>query len=531
LAVISTRKTKRIHISRSRGTTNVGDRAFSLDDLNPSVKKFNEFWDFMRAIKVHGYTRAAMSVIGRSTIGAWWSLRTHEIFENVATDRQRKRLYQFYMNTDHKDWTNIKDYMTMAYKLMIGAMYLKYFGFAAYQVLRNENDVPVGFDFLHGLVVPNVDDEGNFKNPNFVQYLSSNPKDRAEFEARDIIYIMNPDWEGSPFGASDIEALAENTLPLDLYLQISARSYMENRDRPEVIYSLPADVSDEAFDDFVSEIETRWRGPGNVGRNPIAVQGELKVLELDGLPSDLPYQESRKDTREEVLATAGVAGAKLGLTEAMSSANLREVRREFHETSMIPLFKMIELAFYEQIHVREFRIKGWEFKFNNPDFLNAVERATVHMRYIQNGVYTPNDARHDLGKPNRTDSLGDAYRDHTSMSIKDNPQGSPPEGRPTNPDDPAQVGEPNDTDVDPERGDQHDDTTRDIGGILHDLKIWRRVVQKRLRKGRTLRPFESNLIPNGLNYIIQQHLNGVSNVEQALGVFDEVIEEVSNYGE
>ena len=36
--------------------------------------RFNQFWDMLEAVQIHGYIRAAMSVIGRSTVGAWWTL-------------------------------------------------------------------------------------------------------------------------------------------------------------------------------------------------------------------------------------------------------------------------------------------------------------------------------------------------------------------------------------------------------------------------------------------------------------------------
>ena len=43
--------------------------------MNTAVEygRFAAFWDLMSTVKVHGYVRAAMSVIGRSTVGTWWA--------------------------------------------------------------------------------------------------------------------------------------------------------------------------------------------------------------------------------------------------------------------------------------------------------------------------------------------------------------------------------------------------------------------------------------------------------------------------
>jgi HK97 family phage portal protein len=537
LAVISlSRKTGKLEVIRTVDPTiNVGSQSFRLEDLYPSIKKFYEFWDFMDAIHVHGYTRAAMSVIGRSAIGAWWGLRKHGEFGKRAREIQRKRLYSFYMMAENRAWNNIKDFQHLAYKLLIGVMYLRYFGQAAYQIVRNGMDQPIGLDFLPGLVVPNVDERGNFKEPAFVQYISRDPKKKVEFnDPRDVVFIATPDWEGSAIGSSDIEALANFAMPLDIYLQTAATSYMENRDVPEAIFQLSGDISDEAFDAFVKELKERFTGPSNLGRSPIAVKGELDVKELRSMPSALPYQDARDDTRKEILSVSGTSGSKLGLTEEMTNSNLREMRREFHETTMIPFFRFIELAFYEQVHVREFDIEGWEFKFNNPDFLNAVERATVDMRRHQMGAMNPNEIRYQLGMAPRKDELGDMYYDQFQLFMQEQmptePQGSPPEGREPEPDDPSQVGEP-DTDADdPERGDQHDDTGGEDRALVSALRRWRAFAIKRVKRGRKIRLYESDEIPETLRSIIQNYLENARTIGEVVRLFDGVLDEVNRHG-
>lgn len=512
------------------GTIKIGESKLSLSDVNPSLSRFKQFWDLMETIGQHGYLRAAMSTIGRSAVGAWWSLRRHQDYPD-APDLHKRRLYNFYMMRNRR-WDNIKDFQNIAYKLMIGAMYLRYFGQAAYSVVRDEDGRPVGLDFLHGLVIPNVDSTGAFKpnSPAFVQYTSSNPSDRFDIlSPSDVVYLINPDWNGSPMGGSDIQSLSDLNLPIDIYLQVSAREYLKNRDKPEVVYEISPDISDDAFDAFVKEMEAR-RGTAQMGRNPIAVQGEFKIHELRPYPNELPYQSSRKETRDEALAAAGVSGAKLGLSDALSSGNLRELRREFHEASMSPLFRFIELGFYEQVHLREFGISGWEFKFDRPDFLTEVEQATVHMRYRQMGVLNPNEIRFEIGKPDRTDPDGDEYIGGGKPEVINQP-GSPPEGREEEPDSPSEVGEPTLDDQDPPRGDQHDDEPRDLW--LRELRQWRRFTLKRMAAGKTNRPFNAMYLPDWLYSLVTDYLSRAQTLENAETVFDDAIKEIeeSIYGE
>jgi HK97 family phage portal protein len=498
---------------------------FLREQIHPSLDKFLLFWAMMDTIKAHGYTRAAMSVIGRSAIGAWWKLTQHPDYDN-ADDSDRLRLMSFY-NYDQRAWDNIKDYHSMAYKVMMIAMYLRYFGQASLQIVRDGAGNPLGFDFLTGIIIPNVDSEGYFKSPAFVQYPTRDPSIKVEYtDPSEIVYFVNPDWEGSPVGGSDIEALTQYALPIDIYLQTAAREYMKNRNTPEAIYQLPSDISDEAFNTAVEAIRKRYSGASNLGKNPIVVSGEMKIQELSKLPETLPYQASREASREETLSVAGTSGSVLGITSSLASANIRESRRQFHETTMEPLFSMIEQGFYEQVHVREFKIPAWTFMFNSPDFLTAVERATVHMRYIQTGTYSPNDAREEIGKLPREG--GDVYVDPTAAkgggnTAQQNPQGSPPEGRPNDPGAPANTGEPTADNQDPPRGDQHNDSYDDaLDDLLSGLSNWQAYAIGRIKKGMKLRQFETYDIPLEIADEIQSELEMAEDVEDVKRIFDEV---------
>ena len=516
----STRAKTKAH-TRARIVKAIPHSIRKMSALDTNTSKFRLFWDLMDTIKVHGYLRSAMSVVGRSTVGAWWTIKAHDELNKRGSDLQRRKLLAFY-STPVRDWTNIRDFQSFSHKLMIGAMYLKYFGQCAYHILRDRNGTAVGLDFLSGFVMPNVDEQGRFKSPAFIQYPTRNIHAGVHFkDPRDIVFVTNPDWAGHVAGGSDVEALTEFTLPIDLYLQEAAREYMKNRDKPEAFYILPADISDEAFDDFVAALEAKYKGPRNVGRNPITVAGELDIKELSPLPEGLPYQASRLDARDEMLAAAGVSGAKVGISDKLSSGNLRELRKEFHETSMLPLFRLIEDAFYDQIHLREFSFPAWRFAFNNPDFLTAVERATVHMRYHDMRVLNPNEIRNEIGYQDRTDDFGDKFIDEfEEMKKAGNDQGNPPEGREERPDAPSEIDEPTLDDQDPPRGDQHDENRNER--FMSALREYRRFAIRRINDGKSIRPYQSEDIPDYMLDAIHARLKRCKTAAGVKRVFSEV---------
>lgn len=407
-------------------------------------------------------------------------------------------------------------------------MYFRYFGQTAYHKIRKNGQV-VGWDHLPGLIVPNTDSSGSFKTPGFYQFPTSDPSYKVEYKAEDIIYIVNPDLRGSMLGGTDVRALAEFTLPLDIYLQTAAREYLKNSSNPELIWMLPADISDEGFDAFVTLLEHKYSGAANMGRNPIAVQGDLKVERLDRLAQDLPYEGARNNTRDETLSVTGTGKAMLGVSDDDGNS-IGQYRRNFFEQTVLPIAKFYEQAFWAQVHIRDFNARGWAMVFNNPDFLTAVEKSTVHMRRIQTGVYSPNDARRDLGEEPREG--GDEYVDQNKKTSPQNPQGSPPEGREDRPDRPANTGEPTLDDQDPARGDQHDELprmiSRDTSELIQGVKAWRKFAVGRFKKGWPLRPFEHSAIPEKVGNIIQRYLERAETIEEIRDIFDSIIEELEN---
>lgn len=487
------------------------------------TKKYNQFWDLMDVIEQHGYLKASISAVGRGALGAWWQISEHPLYMGKGEDSDKEKLYEFY-SSNRRNWDNIKDFQSMAYKIVAAAMYLKYFGQAAFYIVRNKRGTPISLDFLHGLIVPNVDSKGYFKSPAFFQFTEREAIKKVEFDSDELVFISNPDMRGNPIGGSDVESLTTFSLPTDIYLMAAARNYLQNSENPEAIWELPENITDEAFNAFAEVIAQRYRGSTNAGKNPIVVSGELNFRELRRMPEDLPYSDSREIARNEVIAASGSSAVKLGLADGQSQANMREFRQEFLESNLVPIFKMIEVAFYEQIHRRQFDIREWSFKFDHPDFLTAVERATVHMRYIQTGVKNPNEVRAEEGLAPREG--GEEYVDPTKSA---NQQGSPPEGREDRPDKPSNTGEPTLDDQDPPRGDQHDEPNRprsispniDKDALVDELYTMRDFTVGRIKKGIALREFKSDIIPDD---IIRLANNFILNRDWSIEEVDEIKE-------
>jgi len=427
------------------------------------------FKDVMDTLKVDGFFKASIDRIANSGVGAGWQLSKHADAFETASEDNKKKLEAFYWYAPD-EWTNIRDFYGNSSKIAAALLYLRIFGQAAFHILKDEGGQPLGFEFIYGFVYPNVDKEGNFKDGvAFYQASLDTGKNIATYASDEIIFIVNPDISGRPYGDMLVESLSQYSLPLDIYLQSSALSYIMKSRMPPAIWEVPEGIGDDEFDELADYIEDQYEGPENVGRVPLVVSGEINVKRLESFPNDIPYLEARQQTREEIFTVLGTSAKKLGLTEDSLD---KEERREFFEATMLPLFKYIEEGFTTQIHKRIFKIEDWVFLFGRLDFLDSVERATVHMRYIQSGVYSPDDVRAEIGNGPRPDGGGDVYVDPREANSSANNQGSPPEGREDRPDKPSDTGEPTLDDQDPPRGDR-----RSL--IIDELSSLQRFVTKR----------------------------------------------------
>lgn len=446
------KKENSIGLQKAKDTKELSEKTRSLItsiENNDILYRYIMFKDIMDTLKADGYFKASIDTIANSGVGAGWSVDKHKDFFSNATDNNKKKLVEFY-NYSSSSWDNIKDFYGFPSKISAALIYLRFFGQAAFQILKDEQDNPLGFEFIYGFIYPNVDSDGRFKDPNFIHVSLEDGKNLTNYSKDEIVFIINPDIAGRPYGDMLVESISQYSLPLDIYLQSAALSYLQKSRLPPAIWEVPEGIGDDEFDELADYIEEQYEGTDNIGRVPLVVSGEIKVKRLESFPSDIPYLEARVATRQEILTVIGTSAAKMGLSD---DSLTKEDRKEFFETTMIPLFKYIEDGFTRQIHNRLFNIKDWVFAFGRLDFLDSVERATVHMRYSQQGALSPNEIRSEIGKGPRADGKGDEYVDPNINKPQEN-QGSPPEGREDRPDAPEETGEPTLDDQDPPRGDR-----------------------------------------------------------------------------
>jgi len=482
-----------------------------------------EILDLMDAVAVVPFLSASGAVVGRGVVGPGFDIVEAEL-DSGGSQRKRKRILDFF-NYVSPMQANVKDIYSPLAKIYTTAFSFRIFGHAAWEIVREEKTGrPLGFDVIPGVIKPNVEPDGRFKKPAYVQYLRvGGVESKSEFASpEDVVFFAVPDYAGGIYMA-ELLSLTEYTLPSEIYAAIAYRSLHENRDAPySGFWFTPNDIDDDTFSRFVAMVNSRYTGAENFGRNPIIMKGEGGFKQISTAREDAPYVEGRELNRNEISASTGVPGAKYGIE---SSSDMRELRREFYESTLRPMMALLEEAIYVNVCIRLFDAPEWKFKFRRPDFTTAVEDASIELRRIQWGQWSPNEARASRGEMPREN--GDYYLLPKNMDMV-GPDGKP--GRPENEpvDDDEGNMEPGEEDqvpatMPPEQPDMEESS------IAEELRKWRKFAIRIANGKRFRRQFVPVSLPEEISLYVSGTLDSIGNEPEIIAkFFDEFLEEVRN---
>ena len=358
-----------------------------------SSRQRQTYFDLNDTHRIHAWLRANISAFGRSVIGTGMTLAPDSVYGTIATTEERDVLQSFYRSIDGRDIKNISDWYPESSKIYRTAGQYRLFGQAAWELRKNGFKEVVSYDVIPGFIYPNCNEDGTFKDPPFFQYLSSTgTAHELELKPEDIVLFMQPDL-GERLFSTDFESLSEYVLPTDLYLNLAMRSVLENYRTPMGVYSLDEMSTPEDVASFSTKLDTLYKGADKYGSSAVVVRGETEFNSFAAPLKDLPFQAGHSTMQDEIEGVSGVSGAKLGRTGELNRSNMREMRRDYWETTLQPVSLSLADQMYLLIHQRIFGINTWRPKFNAPDFLTQVEKATIGMRGRQWSALNTNEFR------------------------------------------------------------------------------------------------------------------------------------------
>lgn len=480
----------------------------SLSRYQETASSAVDYWDLLDSARAHPWLRATITAIGRSVIGMNWQLKKEKT--GKATAGQKRELEDFFSTVPDREFTNVKDLQNNTVKMYLTAGCFRLFGVAAWEVLRNEFGMAIGYDYVWGIVVPNIDKQGNFKRPAWKVYT-----DREDFfrpieyeQPDDLVVFANPDF-GGKFYSSDLEAAATFSLPSDIWAMTSYLAMHRDRTAPhDGVWVVPPEIDDDSFKKVQALIYARYRGARNFARTPLVARGDLEFKPTRKGEDEAPYLEGRSISRQEITGVAGMAGSQIGVTEETTRSNLAQVRKQTHEMTIVPIVRFIEESIHQQVCIREFLSPGWWLRFDPPDFLTVIEKSGVAQRLRERGAMNSDEMRaYVLNLPPKPENGGeDDWLYPSNMVSVSASQGGPPlapEMQPGNaPSDGAPSNDPPRTN-DPDQ--YRDSLEPELASVVSELKQWRTFSLRALKGKRAPRPFHTKAIPPSVrDYIVEQ---------------------------
>lgn len=184
-----------------------------------------------------------------------------------------------------------------------------------------------------------------------------------EFPVQAILRDINPDPE-NPYVGISVVRKAALTIDTDTQMKKWNNKLFKNGARPGVVIEVPDQLKDDAYKRLKQQFDEQYKGADNAF-NRIILEGGAKINPFMMSQQDLDFLESKRFTRDEILAMFKVSASNLGITEDVNRANAEAQKASFTERCVVPrldqLVDMLNQRLIYPLYGREY-----ELSYENP---------------------------------------------------------------------------------------------------------------------------------------------------------------------
>lgn len=229
------------------------------------------------------------------------------------------------------------------------------------------------------------------------------------FMADDVVHLKyyNPD-PNEPFGVSPLEALASTLASESLAQRFGINSFA-NGARPSSFITSERNLTRQGKKELREEIDQMYGGVDNSGR-PALLDNGLDWKPLAWSATEMQMIDGRKLSREEVCAVYDIPPPMVGVLDHATYSNIDQQHWMLYMDTLAPICKMIEDTLMAQLVDTELAWDGFFVEFDMDAVLkgNIEQRSQSYQRFLQSGVYTPNELRKFENEPPINDPQANA---------------------------------------------------------------------------------------------------------------------------
>lgn len=177
-----------------------------------------------------------------------------------------------------------------------------------------------------------------------------------------VLRDLKPDPK-NPYKGRSIIAAAAATIDTDEQMKQWNRRVFANSARPSAIIEVPDTMEDKAFKRFKQQTDDAATGT-DAAFKPMILEGGAKVSPYMMTQQDLDFLNSRKFSKDEILAMFRVSPAMLGMTENINRSNAETAEYVFAKYVVLPRVRQFTKMLNSML-VKPFD-KSLELDFVNP---------------------------------------------------------------------------------------------------------------------------------------------------------------------
>ena len=175
------------------------------------------------------------------------------------------------------------------------------------------------------------------------------PGKRVRFEPNEVVHFRYPNPHNLYYGWSPLQAAAEAVDAHEEMLNAQVKAFRQGVQPPKIVFSTPHRISDESsLARLQEQLEARYSGTDAAKRVMVA-HAWLKPERLSLTPQEMDFMQSKRTTRDEILAVFGVPAAIGGISEDVNRSAADAMERIFAHNTVMPKLALIAQQIQQDI--------------------------------------------------------------------------------------------------------------------------------------------------------------------------------------
>ena len=246
-----------------------------------------------------------------------------------------------------------------------------------------------------------IDDAGYFGKPNKIWYIYTDPKTNKTYTMNSdtVLHFKTSNSDDGILGKSVRDTLTDSIEGATKSQRFMNKLYKEGMTARAVL-QYTGDLDKEAKRRLLKGIEEFATGENNAGKI-IPIPLGMQIQPLDIKLADAQFFELKKYNALQIAGAFGIKPNHLNDYSKSSYSNSEMQQLSFYIDTLQYILKQYEEEITYKLLSSQQINNGYFFKFNEGSILRAdmKTQAECLTKYVNNGIYTPNEAREMLNLP------------------------------------------------------------------------------------------------------------------------------------